>query len=59
MKTVLIRILALFGAAVDRRLPVLLTALVPLCAHAGFDHELPLDQNGIRAASQSGSARLN
>jgi hypothetical protein len=49
MKKVLIRILAIFAAAIDRRLPVLMTALVPLCAYAGFDHELPLNQNGIWA----------
>jgi undecaprenyl-diphosphatase len=54
MKEVLIRILAIFAAAIDRRLPVLMTALVPFCTYAGsglfgIDHELPLDQNGIWA----------
>jgi len=29
----------------------LLLALASACAHAGFDHELPLDQNGIWARS--------
>jgi hypothetical protein len=52
--TNVLRILATFAAAIDRRLPLLVTALVPLCTHAGsgplgIDHELALDQNGIWA----------
>jgi len=54
MTNVPIRILATFAAAIGRRLPVLMTALVPVCTYAGsgpfgIDHELALDQRGIWA----------